>query len=91
MKPIQKSLLILRAFAMGFGVVALIGGSIYLTYLTDKEMFEMHSQEFGIIHKGNDIPRACLLQCKGKAADKFHIKEGKLVCECTKIKNTQKR
>lgn len=91
MKPIQKSLLILKVMAMGLGIAALVGGSIYFTYLADKEMFEMHAATFGVIHQGNDLGRACLAQCKDRSTDRFYLQEGKLICECAAIKNTQKR
>jgi len=90
-KTMTTIMTVIKAVCTALGIGAAFGGAAYLATLADYKLFEKNAEKIGVVHFGNDISRSCLSQCKDKAVERFYAKEGKLVCECSEIKNPQKR
>ena len=63
----------------------------WISYKTDEAAFKHHADKYNIMTMGADVARNCLAQCKDKAVERYYVAEGKLVCECSKVKSSQKK
>ena len=90
-KIMTKMTTAIRAALLCIGALAAIVGSAYIGYKADQKLFELHARKNAVITVGTDLARKCLVQCDGKAVERFYVREGKLACECSAPKNTQKK